>query len=204
MTTKRTPSPKRGSQPENPSATAEQPKPAEAPADAPQSPKGRKGRLTDQQRTFCEHLNRGMTAAEAARRAGYSKSYADREANQLLEKPQVKAYMDELRAASRTDSIADGKERREFLSRVLRGEVKDVATGGKELEYIETPVPVAERTRAAVELAKMDGDYAPVKLDVKVTEYSRDWLKQTLAVIARYVSPEDLRKIAGEIPRFDP
>ena len=180
------------------------PKAEVVPPESAPVPKGRKGRLTDQQRVFCEHLNRGMTATEAARKAGYSESYANREANQLLDKPQIIAYMDKLRAESRSESVADGKEVREYLTAVLRGDIQDVATGGKDLDYIETPMPAAERTRAAQELAKLDGLYAPTRVDVKVAEYSRDWLKQALAVVARYVTPDDLRKIAGELPRFDP
>lgn len=161
-------------------------------------------RLNDRQRQFCNHLNRGMSATEAARKAGYSESYANREANQLLDKPQVKAYLASLREASTTDAVADGAEVRAYLTSVLRDEIQDVATGGKDLDYIRTPMPAAERTKAAQELAKLNGLYAPTKVDVKVTEYSRDWLKQALAVVARYVTPDELRQIAREIPRFDP
>ncbi|WP_288404936.1 terminase small subunit [uncultured Deinococcus sp.] len=161
-------------------------------------------RLTDRQRIFCENLNRGMSATEAAREAGYGEAYANREANRLVDKPQVKAYLDELRADSRTQAVADGTEIREYLTSVLRDKVKDVATGGKELEFIHTPMPASERTKAAQELAKLDGHYAPTRVDVKLTEYSRDWLKQSLAVIGRHVTPETLRQIAAELPRFEP
>lgn len=161
-------------------------------------------RLTDRQRIFCENLNRGMSATEAAREAGYGEAYANREANRLVDKPQVKAYLDELRAASRTQAVADGAEIRTYLTKVMRDEVKDIATGGKELEYIRTPMPAGERTKAAQELAKLDGHYAPTRVDLKVAEYSRDWLKQALAVVSRHVSPEILRQIAAEIPRFEP
>ncbi|GGO32825.1 hypothetical protein [Deinococcus humi] len=64
-------------------------------------------------------------------------------------------------------------------------------------------MPATERTKAAQELAKLNGLYAPTKVVVKVTEYSRDWLKQALAVIARYVTPDELRQIAREISKFD-
>lgn len=161
-------------------------------------------RLTDRQRLFCENLNRGMSAAQAAREAGFSETYADREAGRLVEKPQVKAYLDELRAASRTQAVADGTEIRAYLTSVLRDEVEDIATGGKDLDFIRTPMPAGERTKAAQELAKLDGHYAPTRVDVKLTEYSRDWLKQSLAVIGRHVTPETLRQIAAELPRFEP
>lgn len=159
-------------------------------------------RLTDMQRKFCENLNTGMTATEAAREAGYKPSYANREANQLLDKPQVRAYLDELRAASRDESVADGRERRRLLTDLMRGRVAAPFVTREGLQ--DGPADHAARIRAAELLAKMDGDLAPVKVDVRVTEYSREWLKQTLAVVARFVKPEELREIAREIPRFDP
>lgn len=164
-------------------------------------------KLTDRQRLFCENLNRGMSNTEAAIKAGYSEKWARQQAGKLVDKtlhPHVVAYLDELREASRSKSVADGQEIRETLSGILRDEVEDVATGGKDLEYIKTPMPAAERIKAAQELARLDGLYAPTRVDLKVTEYSRDWLKEVLKVMARYVEPDTLRKIAGELPRFDP
>lgn len=164
-------------------------------------------KFTDRQRIFCENLNRGMSATEAARKAGYSEEYANRQAGKLVDKsPAVQAYLAELREASKSTSIADGKERREFLTRVLRREEKDVAVGGSEFGplHIETPAPLTERLKAAELLAKMDGDLAPVKVDVKVTEYSKSWAKQFLKLVGEYVSPEQLREIASRAPRFEP
>lgn len=158
--------------------------------------------ITDLQRKFCENLNRGMTATEAARAAGYSHTYADREASRLVEKPQVRAYLDELRAASRDQSVADGLERRRLLTDLMRGRVDAPFVTREGLQ--DGPADHAARIRAAELLAKMDGDLAPVKVDVRVTEYSREWLKQTLSVVARFVTREELREIAREIPRFDP
>ena len=163
------------------------------------------GKLTDRQRKFCENLNRGMSAAEAARKAGYSEKYASQRAHALIYESWCTTYLDVLRAESRTEAVADGREVREYLTKVLRDEVQDVATGGKELEYIHTPMPAAERTRAAQELAKLDGLYAPTRIDLKVAEYSKNWLKEALAVAARYIKdPVEFRRFAAELPRFDP
>ena len=168
------------------------------------APKGQKADSAARIEAFCLAYHASPNGTEAAIAAGYSPKGAHVAASRLLKTTKVQQRLAELAAAHASAAIADGRERREYLTKVLRNEVLDVATGGKELEFIETPVPVAERTKAAVELAKMDGDYAAVKVDVKVTEYSRDWLKQTLQVVGKYVSAEDLRKIAAEIPRFEP
>ena len=54
--------------------------------------------LSPLQAAFCRHMTEpGITATEAARKAGYSPSYADREASKLVEKPLVKARIQELR-----------------------------------------------------------------------------------------------------------
>lgn len=168
------------------------------------TPTGQKADSAARMEAFCLAYHRKPDGTQAAIDAGYAPSSAAACASRLLRSNKVRARLQELAAAAASAAIADGKERREYLTKVLRDHVRDVATGGKELEYIHTPVPVAERTRAAIELAKMDGDYAPVKLSVQVTEYSRDWLKRALGVIAKYVTPEELREIAREIPRFDP
>lgn len=160
--------------------------------------------LNDRQRKFAENINRGMSATDAAIKAGYDAKWAGTHTTALLKNANVKAYLDELRAASRTQAVADGTEIRTYLTKVMRDEVKDIATGGKDLEYIRTPMPAGERTKAAQELAKLDGHYAPTRVDLKVAEYSRDWLKQALAVIGRHVPPDTLRRIAAELPRFDP
>lgn len=54
--------------------------------------------LTPRQAAFCRHmLDPGMTATEAARKAGYSPTYANREATKLVDKPLVRDHLAELR-----------------------------------------------------------------------------------------------------------
>ena len=168
------------------------------------APRGQKKDSAARIEAFCLAYHANPNGKEAATEAGYSPRAAESTASRLLRTSKVADRLQQLAAVHESKKVASGKERREFLTQVLRGQVEDVASGGKELTYIHTPTPVAERTKAAVELAKMDGDYAAVKVDVKVTEYSRDWLKQALQVVSKYVSPDDLRKIAVEIPRFEP
>jgi phage terminase small subunit len=71
--------------------------------------------LTPRQAAFCRHmLEPGITATEAARKAGYSPTYADRQARQLLENPQVAAKLAALRADADDEAIISRAE-------VLRG-----------------------------------------------------------------------------------
>ncbi len=67
-------------------------------------------RLTERQAAFARHLITGMSATEAARKAGYSATYADRQAKQLLENPQVRAELDRLRAKIEQKAIVTAEE----------------------------------------------------------------------------------------------
>lgn len=71
-------------------------------------------RLTERQAAFCRHLITGKTATQAARDAGYSTTYADRQAKQLLENPQVAAELERLRAKIEPEAIVTAQD-------VLRG-----------------------------------------------------------------------------------
>lgn len=82
-------------------------------------------RLTERQAAFARHLITGMSATEAARKAGYSATYADRQAKQLLENPQVAAYLDTLRAKIETATIMTAQETLEELSKLGRANLLD-------------------------------------------------------------------------------
>lgn len=161
-----------------------------------------RGKLTDRQRLFCEHLNRGMSATEAARKAGYSEGYADRHAHLLLEKNEsIRAYMANLRADSRDESVADGLERRRLLTRMLRGEVDAPFVTGQGLERGDPDH--GARIKAAELLAKMDGDLAPIKFDVKVTGKVEDWMREVLRVLQDFLPPDKLREATARFPRLE-
>jgi len=68
-----------------------------------------KGELSAKQQRFAEEYVKDFNATQAAIRAGYSRRSAETQALQLLRKPQVAAYLDELRKAQteRTGSEAD-------------------------------------------------------------------------------------------------
>lgn len=71
--------------------------------------------LTPRQAAFCRHmLEPGMTATRAAKLAGYSPTYADREAAKLVEKPLIAAKLASLRADSDDEAVVSRAD-------VLRG-----------------------------------------------------------------------------------
>jgi len=153
---------------------------------------------------FCVAYFAQPNGKVAAIQAGYAEKSAEAAASRLLRIDKVVQRLQELARVHASSQIATAQERREYLTKVLRDQLKDIATGGKELDFIRTPIPVAERTRAAVELAKMDGDYAPIKLDIKVTEYARGWLEDLFTTLEEYLPSETVDEIAARMRRFDP
>lgn len=100
-------------------------------------------RLTELQAAFCHELIKGKSAAEAARDAGYSASYADRQAKQLLENPRVSAYLDELRTEVKSESILSARELQEWWSKLVKG--------------LEAEAKIQERLKASELLGKSQG-----------------------------------------------
>lgn len=157
-------------------------------------------KLTDRQRKFCENLNRGMSATEAAREAGYDEKWAGTNAGKLLKNTKIAQYLDALRAASTDESIIDGKERRRILSEMARGNLlASIVTRDGVVQ--DTPSH-SDRSKALELLAKMDGDLAPVKLEVtaKIQTKAQDWMERVLATIGRELGDDALQTILPYLP----
>lgn len=118
-------------------------------------------RLTDRQRAFCHHVLQGMSATEAARKAGYSDSYADREANRLVEKPQVAAYLEELREAAKSDAVMTIEELQGWWSGIVQSGVMPVIihSDDDEDETMRMPVESKDRMKASDLLGKSLGAF---------------------------------------------
>ena len=101
--------------------------------------------LTPNQKAFADYYIECGNAAEAARKAGYSLRTADAIGRENLRKPTVSAYISERQKQIDDCRIADAAEILQYLTSVMRGEVKD---------QFGLDAPLAERTKAAVELAK--------------------------------------------------
>lgn len=99
--------------------------------------------LTQRQRAFADEYLICGNATEAYKKAGY-KTYksAGVEANKALNNPKIAAYVRERLEKIESARIADAEEIMEFFTSVMRGEIKD------------KPMVIAERTKAAIELAK--------------------------------------------------
>lgn len=119
----------------------------------------KKRRLTDRQRAFCHHLITGITATEAARRAGYSHTYADREAAKLVVKPQVAEYLSELRAEIKSDAIMTTEELQAWWTSITRGDVTPMTIPGDEPTTINAIPDLKDRLKASELLGKSKGAF---------------------------------------------
>lgn len=108
--------------------------------------------LTPKQKAFADYYIECGNAAEAYRKAGY-KNYksAAVEASKALNNPKVSQYIEERQKQIENSRIASAAEIMQYFTSVMRGEVKD---------QFGLDAPLAERTKAAVELAKRKVDVA--------------------------------------------
>lgn len=108
--------------------------------------------LTPKQKAFADYYIECGNAAEAYRKAGY-KNYksAAVEASKALNNPKISQYIEERQKQIEDGRIASAAEIMQYFTSVMRGEVKD---------QFGLDAPLAERTKAAVELAKRKVDVA--------------------------------------------
>lgn len=117
--------------------------------------------MTPRQEAFCLAYAKSGNATQAYKDAGYkpkSDNVANAAGNRLLANVSVQARIKDLSAQTAKPKIADATEIQEFLSSILRGELKDtyVLQSGVTLEK---PVTMTVRAKAADQLAKMQGAY---------------------------------------------
>lgn len=82
-------------------------------------------KLTPKQRKFADEYIKSGNAADAARKAGYSKRSARSVGQENLTKPDIKKYIDEQMAEIASKRIMDATEAVELLTRIARGEEKE-------------------------------------------------------------------------------
>lgn len=102
-------------------------------------------KLTPKQKAFADEYLKCGNATEAARKAGYSERTARVIGQENLLKPAISVYISERQKQIEDSRIADAAEIMQYFTSVMRGEIKD---------QFELDAPLAERTKAAVELAK--------------------------------------------------
>lgn len=81
--------------------------------------------MTPKQKKFCVEYLIDLNATQAAIRAGYSKKTANRIANQLLSKLDIRNYIKDLRAKYFKKGIMTAEEVEYRLSKAGRGELKE-------------------------------------------------------------------------------
>ena len=105
--------------------------------------------LNARQEAFCYYYVETHNGTQSAIRAGYAERSAVVTASQLLTYPKIQKKIAELTEAQRKESIASAQDVMEYLTAVMRGEIKD---------QFGLEAPLAERTKAAQELAKRTVD----------------------------------------------
>lgn len=112
--------------------------------------------LTERQKKFCEEYVVSMNGAESAIKAGYSPRTANGQARDNLSKPHVQKYIRELKekigdkaTMDEKQTIATARDVMEYFTKVMNGELKD---------QFGLEAPLAERTKAAIELARRTVD----------------------------------------------
>ncbi len=110
-----------------------------------QKKKNKQPELTEKQKRFCEYYIQNPNATEAALKAGYAKKAAYATGAENLKKPQIQQYIDEVLKNMQSKRIADAEEVLEYLTGVMRGDIKD---------QFEMDASISDRNKAAELLGK--------------------------------------------------
>ena len=149
--------------------------------------------LTPKQEKFVQCLVKGMSQREA-----YKNSYnadkmkdttIDNKASDLFKKGEIRARYDELVKRLEDTAIMDAKERMKWLTKVIKGDVKEKYTywdDGEQYEG-EREADLTTKIRAVDTLNKMDNSY---QQNINI--------KGSLDNPYNNLSEEELRKLAGD------
>lgn len=113
-------------------------------------------KLTEKQKRFADEYIKSGNATQAAIKAGYSQKSAQQTGSENLLKPVIKNYIDERMRTIENNRIMTAKEAVEFLTSVVRGDVKETVVIGTPMgaEEIEKEPDVKTRISAAKEILK--------------------------------------------------
>lgn len=108
--------------------------------------------MNARQKRFCDEYLIDCNATKAAIRAGYSEKTAYSIGNENLNKPELKAYIEQQLEAIHNQKTADAQEVIEYLTAVMRGEhteqvLKLIGEGVQVVDSID--VGAKERLKAA-------------------------------------------------------
>lgn len=118
----------------------------------------------DKYRDFALEYVRTLNIQESAKKCGMS----IRNAHRILKDPRVREFIDEELEKINSEKIADGKEVMEYLSSVMRGQLREqvamtinVGDFMSEVALVNKEVGQKERLKAAELLGKVYGIYTP-------------------------------------------
>lgn len=103
------------------------------------------GYLTEKEFTCLELFLKYGNKTRAGVEAGYAKKSAAQQASRIINSKKGQKYIDDRLYEEDSKKIASANEVMEYLTRVMRGEEKD---------QFDLEISIAERTKAAQELAK--------------------------------------------------
>lgn len=114
-------------------------------------------KLTVKQQKFADEYIRLGEVTKAAINAGYSTKSAYAVGSENLKKPSIKAYIDKRLEELKKESIAEQDEILQYLTSVMRGEMKEQILVGQGMGYQEIDsmdVGAKDRIKAAELLGK--------------------------------------------------
>lgn len=118
-------------------------------------------KLTEKQKRFADYYIETGNITEAAVKAGYSKKTARVIGQENLLKPAVKGYIDEKLEAMQDERTASAKEVLEFLTKSMRGEIKEevvvvegTGDGTSEARTVKKQIGLRDRIKSAELLGK--------------------------------------------------
>lgn len=129
-------------------------------------PKGKEP--TPKQKAFADEFLKCGNQTEAAKRAGYSEKTARQAGAENMKKPVVLEYIQKRQKQIDDARIADITEIMQYLTSVMRGEVKD---------QFDLDAPLSERTRCAQELLKRNMDDR--RMDIELAKLEAQYKDST-------------------------
>lgn len=118
-------------------------------------------KLTPKQKAFADYFIELGNATQSAIKSGYSKKYANTNANKLLQNTTIKNYIDERLKQIEDERIADGAEVMKYLTSVMRNEVTEEVVvvegegdGCSSARIVKKDISAKDRNKAAELLGK--------------------------------------------------
>lgn len=134
-------------------------------------------KLTLKQQRFVDEYIISGNATQSAIKAGYSKKYANTNANKLLQNTTIKSAIDKRNAEIQSEKTMDMKEVMERLTAIGRGETSEQQLSNKG-EVVEVETKTSDRIRAMELIGKRYGAWLDKKevngnldIDIGMGEY---------------------------------